>query len=136
MTWATSSIGRLAASHDSFPTYIYSVVSIVPLVADETISTPHLFAIYQTPTAPPLVSISSSPTMSASVTDMAARRPSAFNAITFKKKNDVDITLNDDQNAASVHSYTTLDRIEGTVSMKFDKDTHYDALSIFFEGTG
>jgi len=71
--------------------------------------------------------------MSSPVAEFTTRRPSTLNALSFKKKEVIDISLNDHQDAY-INSYTTLDRIEGTVSMKFDKDTLFDGLSIFFEG--
>lgn len=59
-------------------------------------------------------------------TPMAALAP--------RSKINVDITLNDDQQDAYVSSYTTLDSIEGEVSITAPCDTSFDDILITFEG--
>ncbi|KAL9620864.1 MAG: hypothetical protein Q9160_004645 [Pyrenula sp. 1 TL-2023] len=61
------------------------------------------------------------------------RMSTAIQSFVIRNKPTVDIVLHDQQDAY-IHSYTTLDRIEGHVMMKFDKDTSFDDLSILFEG--
>lgn len=55
-------------------------------------------------------------------------------ALAPKSKLAVDITLNDHQHDAFVSSYTTLDRIEGEVSITAPSDTRFDDILITFEG--
>lgn len=46
----------------------------------------------------------------------------------------VDIVLNDNQQDAFVNSYTTLEKIEGDVSITAPCDTSFDQILITFEG--
>lgn len=61
------------------------------------------------------------------------RMSTAIQSFVIRNKPTVEIVLHDQQDAY-IHSYTTLDRIEGHVTIKFDKDTSFDDLSISFEG--
>ncbi|KAJ9623000.1 hypothetical protein H2204_011258 [Knufia peltigerae] len=61
------------------------------------------------------------------------RKGSAIaNAIGLRKKNEIDIILDGDDEF--VHSYSTHDEIQGHVEVKFEKDTQFDELAITFEG--
>lgn len=55
-------------------------------------------------------------------------------ALAPRSKIAVDIILNDNQQDAYVSSYTTLDKIEGEVSITVPSDTGFDDISITFEG--
>lgn len=60
------------------------------------------------------------------------RRASALAAIVLRKKSEVDIVLDGDDEF--IHSYSTYDEIRGKMEMKFEKDTPFDDISIIFEG--
>ena len=65
------------------------------------------------------------------------RRRSSLAGLTSKAKPVVDITLNGEHPhpAGGVPSFTTLDKIEGTVSITASTDLSFDALHISFQGT-
>lgn len=62
-----------------------------------------------------------------------ALRNSVVQSFTRRNKPIIDITLNDQQDTY-VSSYTTLDKIEGEVSIKAEHDLKFDDISITFEG--
>lgn len=69
--------------------------------------------------------------------DSSSRRNSVrtqVKTLTAKSRIAVDITLNDNQQGAYVSSYTTLDKIEGEVSITAPCDTSFDDISITFDG--
>lgn len=55
-------------------------------------------------------------------------------ALAPRSKIAVDIILNNNQQDAYVSSYTTLDKIEGEVSITAPSDTSFDDILITFEG--
>ncbi|RMZ76408.1 hypothetical protein DV737_g4855, partial [Chaetothyriales sp. CBS 132003] len=63
----------------------------------------------------------------------AARRPSALASIVLRKRNEIDIVL-DDTATALTPSYSTHDEIRGNVALTFDKDTPIEEVIITFEG--
>ena len=67
-----------------------------------------------------------------SISTSLSRRTSTFPSFGLRKKNDIDIVL--DEQEAFINSYTTHDKIEGHVVIKFDRDTTFDDLMITFEG--
>jgi len=62
----------------------------------------------------------------------SGRRPSALAAMVMRKKSEIDIVLDGEEEL--VHSYSTYDEIKGHVDVKFDKDTLFDDMIITFEG--
>ncbi|MCJ1246973.1 hypothetical protein MMC30_004184 [Trapelia coarctata] len=63
------------------------------------------------------------------------RRRSSLAGLTSKTKPVVDITLNGEHAAGGVPSFTTLDKIEGAVSITAPTDLPFDALHISFQGS-
>ena len=63
-----------------------------------------------------------------------ARSPGVLRALTQKTKPVVDIMLKDEGNNAPAHSYTTLDKIEGEVSITAPSDMRFDTIEISFAG--
>lgn len=61
------------------------------------------------------------------------RRRSTLAGIVLRKKNEIDIVL-DDGEAEFVNAYSTHDEIKGRVHLRFEKDTLLDELFITFEG--
>ena len=61
------------------------------------------------------------------------RRRSTLAGIVLRKRNEIDIVL-DDSEAEFVNVYSTHDEIKGKVEMRFEKDTLLDELWITFEG--
>jgi hypothetical protein len=63
----------------------------------------------------------------------SGRRGSALaSAIGLRKKNEIDIVLDDPRDSA--RTYSTFDEIKGRVDIKFEKDTPFHDLTITFEG--
>ena len=62
-----------------------------------------------------------------------SRRPSAIASFVLRKKDPVEISL-DGSPDTFINTYTTLDRINGTAHIKFDKSTDFDRVLIQFEG--
>ena len=68
--------------------------------------------------------------------DAGGRRGSLASLPNFgKSKSIVDIKLNDEQKGCFVPSYTTLEKIEGTVFIKCPVDVPFDDLHITFQGS-
>lgn len=63
------------------------------------------------------------------------RRRSSLAGLTSKTKPLVDIVLNGERAAGGVPSFTTLDKIEGNVSITAPADIPFDALHISFQGS-
>ncbi|KLJ11703.1 hypothetical protein EMPG_13125 [Blastomyces silverae] len=67
-------------------------------------------------------------------TSITARGSNPFDTLSLRSKPSVIISLKNQQ-GSPINSYTTLDRIEGEVSVTSDYDTCFAHLSISFEGT-
>lgn len=73
-----------------------------------------------------------------SIANTFARRPSAFQSFvppTLRRKGDIDIVLEpQDDVPGFVNCYSTHDAIRGEVTVSFERDTHFDDMTIAFEG--
>lgn len=64
----------------------------------------------------------------------AVRSAGVLRALTQRSKPVVDIVLKDEERNAPAYSYTTLDKIEGEVSIAAPSDTRFDTIEISFTG--
>ena len=64
----------------------------------------------------------------------AIRPPNALKALTQRTKPAIDIVFRDEEQKTPVYSYTTLDKIEGEVSVTAPSDMRFDNIQITFEG--
>ena len=75
---------------------------------------------------------------SMSISHSFSRRPSAFAGFgpsnILKRKGDVDIVLEGQEQGSCINSYSTHDEIKGQVVVSFERDTRFDDLMITFEG--
>jgi hypothetical protein len=78
------------------------------------------------------VSESSPPFSRVSIPGADARRPSAFQNFSLRKKADVEITLKRQETPFNV--YSTYDEIRGQVVISFDRNTEVEDVMITFEG--
>lgn len=62
-----------------------------------------------------------------------SRRPSAIASFVLRKKDPMEISLEGSPDSF-INTYTTLDRINGTAHIKFEKPTDFDRVIIHFEG--
>jgi hypothetical protein len=62
------------------------------------------------------------------------RRSTALQSFSSRRRNEIDIVLDDEDDCSFVSSYTTLDKISGQVIIKCEKDTSFHDLEITFEG--
>ncbi|SLM36827.1 Bul1, N-terminal [Lasallia pustulata] len=65
---------------------------------------------------------------------LTVRSPSVLRALTQRPKPAIDILLKDEEEKTPVHFYTTLDRINGEVSITAPSDMRFDTVEISFMG--